>query len=178
MTYNDQIQVALESAVEPARTDEVTLSTGVVLRFKPFPIMRIQAVAEQFPYPEVPKLYDEDKKKWFAWAGSEEYAKQVTEVDQKRGLAVVDTIIAIGTEVTQVPDGFPKLEDDSWIDELAFSSITVKKDSPIARYHAWVKYVCVMNEEDLAKVTSYASSTLGTSEVNVANQLQDNFQDN
>lgn len=178
-TYDSAIQVALVETEEKAeRSDEITLSSGVVLRFKPFPVMRIQAVAEHFPYPEVPKVYNKEKEKWEQWAGSEEYAKLVQEVDRKRGLAVVDTVMAVGTQIVSIPEGFPKVEDDGWIDELEVSNIFVKRESKIARYLAWVKFVAVINEDDLVKIMSFAGKQVGTSESNVAQQLQANFPNN
>jgi hypothetical protein len=180
IVYDDQIQVALEqteTAIAPS--NEITLSSGVVLKRKDFPIMRIQAVAEQFPYPDVPKVYNEQKNKWEQWAGSAEYAKMVEETDHKRGLAVVDTIMAVGTEVVSVPDDFPTVDSEDWIDELLHGSgIKVKADSKTARYLAWVKYVAVRDEGDLAKIMEFASRQAGTSEVNVAEQLHTSFQDN
>jgi hypothetical protein len=180
MVYDLEIQEALVKTEETPeeRSNEIRLSTGVVLRFKPFPLMRIQSVADQFPYPEVPKVYNKDKEKWEPWAGSEEYANAVEEINRKRGLAVVDTVMAVGTEVVTVPEGFPKATDEDWIEELAISHIQVNRESKIARYFAWVKYVATVTEDDLVKIMSFSGKQVGTGEKNVAEQLQTHFPDN
>ncbi|MFA7101139.1 MAG: hypothetical protein WC196_05215 [Bacilli bacterium] len=179
MTYTDQIQVALvETEKEPERSDVVTLSTGVVLKHKPFSIMRIQDVADRFPYPPIPKVFNPDKGRHEEWAGSEEYSKAVQEIDRKRGMAVVDTIMSVGTEVVSIPPDFPKPEDEGWIEELEITGISVKKDSKIARYFAWIKFIATVTESDLEKIMSFTGKTVGNSEVNVADQLHKNFPDN
>ena len=177
--YDQTIQVALEATEkEPERSDEIVLSTGVKLRFKPFPPMRIQAVAERFPYPDVPEIFNKDKERYEKNPFSEQYAELKAETDRRRGLAVVDTIMAVGTQIVSIPDTFPKVEDDDWIEELEFSAITVNKESKIARYHAWIKYVATVTEADLALIMSFAGKQTGTQESNVAEQLQKHFPDN
>lgn len=180
-SYNEQIQEVLSVVEEPqtpVEKDVIVLSTGVELKRKEFPIMRVQAVAEMFPYPEVPLVWNEEKQRKERWAGSEEYVKAVEEVDRRRGLAVVDTVMAVGTEVVYIPEGFPTPDSDEWIEELEISHITVKRESKVARYHAWIKYVATKNEDDLVKIMSFATAQMGSSEANVAQQLQQNFQDN
>lgn len=176
-TYETQIQTALKNVEEvPQEKDMITLSTGVVLKFKKIPILRVQAVVEQFPYPDVPEVYNKDKGKYEKNPFSEEYAKMCQQVDQRRGLAVIDTVLAVGTEVVFIPEGFSKPDDDKWIEELKVGHITFDKTSDVIRYHAWAKYVAIVDEEDVGKILEQFGLQLGTSEAGVAQQLHTNFQ--
>jgi len=180
VTYDQEIQHVLELTEEQTeQSDEITLSTGVVLKFKKIPILRIQAVVEQFPYPDVPEVFNKDKGRMEKNPFSEEYKKLVEEADTKRGLAVIDTVLAVGTEVSSVPDDFEKtLDSEDWIEELAIGHIKVNAASKIARYHAWVKYVAIVDQSDVGKILEQFGLQLGTGEANVASQLRNNFPDN
>lgn len=179
MTYDQEIQEALELVeAQPEQSDEITLSTGVVLKFKKIPILRIQAVVEQFPYPEVPEVFNKDKGRYEKNPFSEEYKKMVEEIDAKRGLAVIDTVLAVGTEVSTTPDNFAGPDTDEWLEELEIGHIKVKRDSKIARYHAWVKYVAIVDQDDVGKILEQFGLQLGVGEANVAQQLQTNFPHN
>jgi hypothetical protein len=176
--YNEQMQLALEEVQEKKPFGDIELSSGVILGHKPVSILRLQAVMEQFAYPEVPEVWNEDKGKMEKWDGSELYQQMKQEVDSKRTLAVIDAISTWGTFVKHIPEGIPKPEDENWIEEVELFNLVVRRDSEVARYFAWVKYVALVNEEDITKVFSAFGATLGTSEENVTQQLRTNFPDN
>ena len=178
-TYNEQIQNTLVHMEERVVTqpDTVTLSSGVVVRSKDVPKPRIIALLEQFPDPEVPLVENKDKGRMERNPKSESYIEAVNQVNMRRGLAMLDIIIVSGTEIVSVPEGFPKVEDTDWIEELELSHIPVRRSSPLARKFAWLKYVACTDDSDYEKLLTRTQMQVGDSEAHVAQQLQENFQD-
>jgi hypothetical protein len=178
--YADKINEALtvtEAKEESLENNEITLSTGVRLRLKKINILRINAVVDQFHYPEVPEVWDEHREKSFKNPDSPTYQQMKAEVDEQRTLAVIDAIAALGTEIAFVPPAIPVLESDDWLEELAFLKIPVVTDSRLARYLAWIKFVAIGDVVDLQKITEQFGVTMGTAEGKVAESIQRNFPD-
>ena len=105
-SYEQKIQDAI---VEVGSKDEtssplIVLSTGVVLRPKKFSMMRIQAIMSRFKLPEIPLMNDEDKGRPIRNPNHPLYLEQKAEMEQERTMAVIDAIIAFGTEIKFIPD--------------------------------------------------------------------------
>lgn len=177
---HEQIQLSLLDieAKEEQRNDLVTLSSGVTLKLKKIPILRVQEIMQRFRYPDPPKVYDKDKDRWYDNPDHPDYIARKEEIDSQRGLAVMDAVAALGTEVDSVPEGFQRPEDEEWIAELEFLQIPVVKDSKLARYYAWVKFVAIVDMEDMLKITEQFGVSLGASAAKIDTSLRDNFQDN
>jgi hypothetical protein len=175
--YQNQIQQAV--AIEESKatvSDVITLSTGVVLRRKKFSVLRIAALQEQFKYPEVPEIWDDDRKRMIRNPDHPVYKHMKEEVDYKRGLAVTDAVIVYGTEVATIPATMPQPEEDSWIEELEAGGLQVVRGSKLARYLAWVKFVAVVDDKDLNVILTAVMSMMGISEQNIATAM-DSFRD-
>jgi hypothetical protein len=180
--YNEKIQAALiavEKAEEnPEVTDRVELSSGVILRFKKIPLLRINAIVDQFPYPPVPEIFDEAKGRVEKNPLSETYLEMCKKVDAERATAVVDAVVATGTVLEYKPDSVSPVESEDWIEELEVSHITIKKESKLARYLAWVKFVAIVDADDLGKIAREFGITLGVSESKIAAAIDNNFPNN
>lgn len=179
--YNQQIQAALahveRTEAQPlAETNRITLSSGVILQFRDkFPLMRINAIIERFPYPPVPELYDDDKGRVERNPFSKVYLEMRQQVDQDRANAVIDAVIATGTSLVYCPPDITPPDSDEWIEELEVTGITVHKSSKWARYLAWVKYVAIVQATDLALISNKFGITLGVSESQIAAAIEDTF---
>lgn len=179
-TYEPKIieAIAEEEQKGSEQTDRITFSNGVTLGFKKVNIMRIQSIANKFEYPEVPEVYNADKDRWEKNPDNPQYVKACEKVDYQQGMAVIDAIAAFGTYVIHVPETVPTVESDEWIEELELFGIEVNRDSKLARYYAWVKYVAVVDQDDLMVLGQQFGVTMGASERLVKNQLRSSFQDN
>jgi len=182
-TYDEKILevVADEEAVVKAG-NLVTLSTGVVLRIVPVPVLRVQAIINRFKYPPVPELWDDKRERNIRNPNSPEYAEARQQIEIERTFAIIDAVLVTGTEIAHRPDNVAAMEDDEWIDILEVTHVlaegSVRKDSPASRYLAWAKYVAIGSAEDMVAVTSAAGMNMGTSEAKVAGALQGSFPDN
>lgn len=175
--YDVKIGEALQviEAKELTEDKQITLTTGVVLRLKKVNVLRINAINDQFKYPEVPKVYDENKGREIRNPDHPDYVRACQEMDAQRSMALIDAIAALGTEVVSVPDNIQKPEDNGWVEECEVLNIPVKKDSPLARYMAWIKYVAILDTADFMKIANEFGMMMGTSEGLVASTIQTNF---
>lgn len=168
------------SQVEVEKADEniITLSSGVRLRTKKVPVLRIQALVNKFKYPPVPEIWDESRERTIRNPNHPDYLAARQAVDIERTLAVIDAIAAMGTEIVYRPENIPALEDDAWVDEITVGGLEFDLKSPTARYLAWVKYVAIVDQDDIALIAKKAGLSLGIAEERVAASLQSSFQDN
>ncbi len=157
------------------KVQKVMLSSGVILRMKQVPVLRINAVLERFQYPPVPELYDKEHDRILKNPDHPLYKEECQKVDMQRTWAMLDAVLAVGTEIIHRPAEVPAVEDDTWIEELEMFGIAVRKDNQRARYLAWVKFVAVINQDDLQKIAVKFGLGLGVAEEKVANALQGNF---
>ena len=170
--------IVAEETKTDKQSDRITFSNGVVLGFKKVNIMRLQSIASRFEYPEVPEDYNPDKDRWEENPNDPNYIKQCEKVDQQQGTAIIDAIAAFGTRLIHVPDNIPHPDSDDWIEELELFGIEVNRTSKLARYYSWVKYVAIVDQNDLVELGNQFGIQLGMSERLVKTQMRDSFQDN
>lgn len=179
VTYDNKIQQALVAVeAEETHSDTVTLSTGVVLKLRKVNVLRIQAVMDKFKYPPIPTVFDEERGRYFTKEDDENYQRDCAIIDNQRSMAVLDAIAAMGTEVLSVPENLPAVDNDAWIDDVAVIGLDVNRNSRLARYLAWIKYVAILDTDDLTKIATNFGVTLGVSQEKIADNLQGNFPDN
>ena len=171
--YNSDIQAAVAGAdLAPAPLpDVIEFGSGAKLRTKKVPILRIQAIMDTFKYPPIPEFMDEERKRPIKNPDHPEYKRMRDEVDEQRGLAALDALIAFGTELVSIPEGMAKPEDDSWIEECALFGLEVRTDSPKARYLGWVKFVAITDSADFDKLYGILQHSMGVSGVNIAQAI-------
>ena len=177
-SYENKIAEALTSTEDVAEEESlITLTSGVQLKYKRVPVLRIQAIVNKFKYPPIPETWDEVKGRAYKNPQLPEYLEARQQVDVDKVLAVIDAIAAVGTELHFKPDSVPSVDDDSWLEELEVMGIEVNVSSKIARYLAWVRYVAVVDQDDFMRIAQKAGLAVGTSEERVASALQGSFQD-
>lgn len=165
------------SASSPERNDNTTkLSSGVVLRHKKVPPMILAKVEERYPDPPVPMIYLPDQERALPNPDDPDYEKALEENRSKKGNAMLDVIVALGTELISVPEGMQKPEDDEWVEEIEFLGLEVPK-LKIGRYLAYIRYYAATSAEDFQKLATKGSQALGITEAEVAASIQ-RFQDN
>lgn len=178
--YSDRIQQAVAEVeqTEVKKADEIiVLSTGVKLRLKKVPILRINAVLERFPYPEVPLIHDEERGREIRNPNHPIYQEMRQKVDEQRTWAIMDAVAGLGTELLFVPEGFYRPEDQGWIDECEILGIQINTTSKVARYLAWIKFVAISTMEDMNLIARQFGLALGVSEARIANEIRNNFPD-
>lgn len=177
-TYDQKIIEAIETVEEtPQVSDRIALSTGVVLKLKQVNVLRIQAIMDQFEYPQVPMVPNPDKGRDERNPNDPFYQAEIAKIDTQRSMAVLDAIATMGTEPLTIPENVPGIEDEGWVEECQLFNIPVGT-TELGRYLSWVKYVAIKDTDDLMKIGQQFGQTLGISEARVAEQLRSNFPDN
>lgn len=160
--YDRDIQNAVAGVSAPATISNViTFKNGVKLKRKNFSIITVQKIVAKFKYPEIPEYWDEDRKRGIKNPDHPVYKRECEEVDAARGMAVIDAIIAFGTEFVSAPDDVEKLESDSWVVMCDLIGIPVLKDNHNARYLAWVQNVAITDNTDLEQLMSFVQAAAG-----------------
>ena len=174
---NIQNAVAEVTTSAPVDLNVITLSTGVQLKKKKFSPFLIQSVISKFKYPPIPEYWDEDRKRGIKNPDHPEYIAQKAEVDEQRGMAAIDALIAFGTELSFIPDGFARPEEDEWADDLeAVTGISIRRDNYKSRYLAWVKNVAISDPNEIESIMLMAQTAAGVPGDGVA-QAIDSFRD-
>lgn len=174
-TIQEAVAEVEREAVHQLPNNHIRLSSGVVLRTKKVSVLRIQAVANKIKPPKLEDyaFYDPDREETILNPNHPEYLAAVERHNTEVGMAVLDALIVFGTEPVEVPDTVHPLESDAWLEELDFVGIEVNRESKLARYLAWVRYVAMVTEEDVSLVTQkISSSTMGSSEELVAQAIE------
>lgn len=147
-----------------------TLTSGVVLRHKKIPPMILAKVEEKYVEPPVPTVYDENSDRHIPNPDDPNYAKALEDLQTQKGNALVDVLIALGTEIESIPDGLQKPENEEWVEELSFLGIEVPK-LKVGRYLSWVKYYAAQSVEDFKNLAERGAKALGVTEVAVATAI-------
>lgn len=151
-----QAIVEAEKAVSLGE-NEMVLTSGVRVKFRPLPPLLQRAVEGKFPEPEVPMAL-------VTIRGEQELESNPNDPDYiaarwrwavDRGNALTDLALLKGVAV-ELP------EDESWIEELAMVGIEVGK-SKMAKKLAYLHSVAIASLEDLTGVTSRVLAMSGLS---------------
>ncbi len=157
------------SSVAPeAVPTTVTLSCGVVLRFKPVPSLAIREAAMRIEAPAVPVIHLEDKGRDEENPNDPAYLQAVAEFEAARAMVANDVILLLGTEVVSVPEGVAALQDQDWIQDLQLLGIEFDPDHPGARKLAWLKFYVLRTDEDSVKALMGPMRSAGVGEADVA----------
>ena len=146
------------------RIERWTLSTGVVLRFRPVPPVFLDRARQAVPVPQVPRTYIEAKGVEVLNPNHPDYIAALRLYDEQLVLAAWRAAAMLGTEVESLPDGFPGPEDDRWIEQLEAAlpegeELDVQREvtnerQRNARYYDWLRLYAFGSEEDAFTVSA------------------------
>lgn len=160
-----------ESVTKSVPRDEVTLSSGVVLKVRPVPPLLLNRVQMRFPKVPVPVVYNPDKERDEPNPNDPEYTEAIERNEFSKTEALLDIMIGRGTEPISIPAGMPKPQDDEWLEELEFYLQEEQDKRERPRYLAWVKFVAIQNTDDMQKLSGAVQVMMGVSEQAVADHL-------
>lgn len=127
--------------------DTFKASNGVVLKLKRVSRFAIVEAGRKIPVPKVPTTYVADKDRQEENPNDPDYIAALAESNYQRSMMTITASLVLGTEIISLPKGMPGPEDDEWYEVLDALDITVPKDNKRLRYSAWLKYVCLADEE-------------------------------
>ena len=165
------VKEALDSA--PLPDDQVRLRTGVVLRIVQPSLFAVTEVQRQMAReaPAVPTVRNVDQDRDEPNESDPDYIRAKEAHDALLGTRLYDVALVTGTEVVSVPEGFPTIDSDEWVDDLAFLGITAAPGGK-ARHSQWIKYIAAKETDEFTLLLKLVMGRIGTSEEEVAEALE------
>ena len=169
--------------------NSVEVSTGVVFGVKPVPQFTMSDIRREFKEPQVPTWYNKDTGRKEPNPDDPKYIKEYNDYIVGMSMAVIDTMVLMGTFVKSIPKGFPAPDSEAWANELrailrarGWSLEEIAELSQEERYVFWVKYRAAIGgsyetgEGDVNKLTLAIGRMSGVAEEDVKDAV-DNFRD-
>lgn len=171
MDHQEQYLKNLEGVVtDVAKVNQdenlIHLSSGVVLKRKPFSRMVLVSIMRNFKEPPIPKFYNEDKERWEENPNHPDYIKAVDSHNLDVTFALLDVGITLGTELHSLPEGFEGPKGTGWVETFEGLGFTVP-DAVGLRYLMWVKNVACLTEKDTEAIADKVLSVFGVRESTV-----------
>lgn len=176
----DAVSRAIDRIKRRGRFADFTLTNGIELTIKPVPPLLLQAVQEEFQQPDPPVVWMEEKGRDEPNPNDPTYVKEVEALETRQTVATNDLLLAVGTEVKHIPEGYVGPEDDSWIEGVEFAGrltgtdIKVDRDDKVKRYLAWLRFYALETGPDITLATSLPMSLAGLREGEVQ-EVMDSF---
>lgn len=176
---------AVDRIYRKGRFAEFTLDNGIVLSIKSVPPLLLDSVLSEFPDPEPPKIWMEDLGREEPNPGHPDYAKALKEAGDARDLAVNNVVLAVGTSVKSVPEGYFRPEEDGWVAGVQYAAKVAGKELQVepadgdsaARYLQWLRWYACETGMDVALVQSLPYHLAGIREGEV-DEVIESFRSN
>lgn len=153
MSDNSELKVA--EAVDRATKEDndlIVLSTGVVLRGKKAnPLILIKVMAS-FPRPKPPTWTHPNMGREMENPDDPDYQERLKAWEMEQSNATLNAMILLGTELEKTPKGFPRPEDDEWLEDYELLGVPMRPDKSKWRYLTWIMFKAVQDENDLIRI--------------------------
>lgn len=164
---------ALEQASGPTelpKSSVIELSTGVIIEPRPVSPYIMQAILKQFPMPEVPKFYNEQKGREEENPMHPDYLERVQDVQIQRSTAMLDAMLGLGATILEVPKGLSEFESSDWKNDAASFGLHVPQTTAGQKV-LWLKMIAAPLGSDIEKIVGGIAALSGVTEKAVADAL-------
>lgn len=149
--------------------NEITLSSGVVLRaMKANPITLIRVMTRN-PRPKPPMVFMKSMGRDMENPDDPDYVERVKAWNMESSAQVLNALILLGTEFVSAPKGVQKPEDKLWLEKYRLLDMPMRPDDKFWRYLTWVTFVAATDEKDLEVIQDAVGKLSGIAEVDVKN---------
>lgn len=152
------------------KTEDITLSTGVVLRCRAVSASLFADLLARYPTPRPPVVWLEDKGREEENPDHPDYIAQVQQHNIQIAKALSDAMVLLGTEIVSIPKGVSRQDDKAWLDEMRALGYELR--SIPERYLAWIKFKAVANTSDFNAIGKAVGRQTGVTEVDVESAAQ------
>lgn len=151
-------------AIDEVEKNEVTLSTGVMLRIKQAPPLILIKVMAHFQRPKPPVFFNKLMGREMENPDDPEYLERVQAHKTESSNAMLDALILLGTELVSVPKGFSKPDKDDWLEEYRLLGLPILSENKSWRYLTWLTFKAISNETDLELIQKAVGRKSGVPE--------------
>lgn len=173
---------AVDRITKKGRFAELKLVNGIVLQCKPVPPLLLNAVMAEFPDPEPPTVYLEEQGRNEPNPNDPAYRQALLDAGEARDLAVNNVVLATGTSIISIPEGYYKPEDEEWVAGIEFAARMAGKEikvepaegDPTTRYLQWLRWYACESGMDIALIQSLPYHLAGIREGEI-DEVLDSF---
>lgn len=160
---------SLIEAVEEAdrSSDLIELSTGVVLKGKKANPLALLKVMARFERPKPPMVFMKAMGREMENPEDPDYIERIKAWQRESNMALLNALILLGTELHSTPAGFPRPEDDSWLDEYSVFGLDMRPTIPAWRYLTWITFKACVDEKDMLRIQETVGKLSGVREADV-----------
>lgn len=149
------------------KPENITLSTGVVLRGKQAPPLVLISIMAEFPRPVPPTYLNKQLGRMTENPDDPDYLDRVKDWETRRNTRILDALIVLGTEVVSIPKTMSGYKDKQWLDEYRILNLEIFPDNNSWRYLTWIKFKAAVVPEDLSKIQEAVGRLSGVPESTV-----------
>lgn len=136
--------------IQGAYKNQITLSTGVVLKVQAVASWNYTDLVSQVERPVPPiMVIDGDRK--IENPEDPEYKKAMRKFEVEISDKMNNYSIVYGTEIVSVPETVEKVESESWRSKLKWRGKAIG-DDPVELYLNWIKYVAAPKRSDVMNI--------------------------
>jgi len=171
----DKLEMKTIRAIADTKKDsqnEITLSSGVVLRATKANPMTLITVMSRYPRPKPPMVYIEVMGREMENPDNPDYIERVKNWQIESNTQVLNALIILGTELVSVPKGVQKPSDEKWLKKYQVLEMPIHPDNEDWRYLTWVKFVAAPEESDLEIIMEAVGKLSGIQEEDVKSAEQ------
>lgn len=172
---SDQRKVAKVIDNSGQASNDIVLSTGVVLTAKqanPNVLIRVMTAV---PRPKPPVYFDEMMGRDMENPDHPDYKERVKAWEMEYNNGLLNALVALGTELKSKPKGIPHPDDDAWLRDYRALGLPTVAESKAWRYMTWVLFIAAVTEDDTKAIMEKVKSLSGIKEADV--QAAETFPD-
>lgn len=147
---------AAERAEKQLTKENITLSTGVVLKIKKAPIGIFLKVSAADDRPEVYKIWIEEEKRYLEHPDHPDYIRAVKAYESKMYDHLLNAILLLCTELERIPQGMEGPDGKEWLDYFNTLDMETRPESKGWRYLNWLILKAIITEEDWTLIMEVA----------------------
>lgn len=153
-----------------------TTKRGMIFQLSAVSRYLIMDINDSLPLPKPPIVMIEEKGRSEENPNDPDYIVALRQTNFKKGMAVSNAYLALGTKLVTLPDDIEPCDSSDWSDILTDLGIKI----PIkgrARYVAWLRYYAVPGDDFEALITATMREGSVTTEADVK-KAEDSFRGN
>jgi hypothetical protein len=157
---------AIDTASVP-ESNEIKLSTGVILKAKqanPNVLIRIMT---SVPRPKPPTYFDEMMGREMENIDHPDYKARVEAWEMEYNNGMLNALVGLGTELVSKPKNMPGPDDTDWIADYKILGLPVVPDSKAWRYITWVLFMAAVTDKDVGLIAEKVKGMSGVKEADV-----------
>jgi len=157
---------AIDKAALPD-SDEITLSTGVVLKARQANPNILIRIMTSVPRPKPPVYFDEMMGREMENTDHPDYKARVEAWEMEYNNGMLNALVGLGTSLKSKPKDMPGPDDDDWLADYKILGLPTVSESKAWRYITWVLFLAAITDKDVSAIAEKVKGMSGVKEADV-----------